>query len=175
MHARRCRMVLLLGFVALAQGCGSSLGADSRPEASCDSDSRAITDESRCARVAGDELGAWPHEGAAGTTVTPCGSGFGATQSPTPHQAGSELIYSYIGDGELAAADGILDDVWPVNRSEPVALPSTLTWREDPYGLYAGVEHRRGVLLLARDLVVVVDSLTSATTHRYDQDLAGAP
>jgi hypothetical protein len=45
------------------------------------------------------------------------------------------------------------------------------TWRYQSgrHGLYDGVTHRRAVVLLRPDLILVLDQLTSAQPHRYDQ------
>ncbi|MCI0672170.1 MAG: hypothetical protein L0Y64_17090, partial [Myxococcaceae bacterium] len=50
-----------------------------------------------------------------------------------PHPAGLELIYAFLDRGDLASANLILEDRWPVPRSSPVTLRSPLTWTEDPY------------------------------------------
>lgn len=42
-------------------------------------------------------------------------------------------------------------------------------WQSAAHRLYEGVVHRRGVLLLARDLVLVLDELESDATHDYAQ------
>lgn len=43
------------------------------------------------------------------------------------------------------------------------------SYQSGEHALYDGVVHRRAVLLLRRDLVLVVDDLTSATPHTYEQ------
>lgn len=56
-----------------------------------------------------------------------------ADRASMPLPSGRESIYTLVNAGSIAAADQILRDVWPVPRYEPVALPSTLTWHENPY------------------------------------------
>jgi hypothetical protein len=46
---------------------------------------------------------------------------------------GLESVYDLVNRGNLADADQLLHDVWPVPRYAPVALTTPLTWREDPY------------------------------------------
>ena len=48
-------------------------------------------------------------------------------------------------------------------------------WASGTSRLYAGVEHRRTVVLLRRGLVLVWDSLSGSSGHRYTQTLAPAP
>lgn len=52
---------------------------------------------------------------------------------PTPLPLGQESMYADINQGELAVADRMLEDYWPVRGKEPVYLPRPLTWTEDPY------------------------------------------
>lgn len=47
---------------------------------------------------------------------------------------GFERIYGFLDQGDLASADMLLEDTWPVDRFEPVHLGAPLTFREDPYG-----------------------------------------
>ena len=42
-------------------------------------------------------------------------------------------------------------------------------WGSGTSGLYAGVEHRRSVVVLRRGLVLVWDSLSGSTSHAYQQ------
>lgn len=44
-----------------------------------------------------------------------------------------EAIYYELDQGDLATADGILDDVWPVRGHPAAKLPWPLTWTEDPH------------------------------------------
>ncbi|MFP2932912.1 alginate lyase family protein [Pyxidicoccus sp. 3LG] len=44
-----------------------------------------------------------------------------------------ELMYGFLDEGTLEDADLILKDLWPVPRFEPVQLPASLTWTEDPF------------------------------------------
>ncbi len=44
-----------------------------------------------------------------------------------------ELMYLFLDRGELADADAILKNLWPVPRYEPVVLPEQLTWTENPF------------------------------------------
>ncbi len=50
-----------------------------------------------------------------------------------PHIDGREKMYAFLDEGDLASADMILADTWPVKRFGPVRLPSELTWEENPY------------------------------------------
>jgi Heparinase II/III-like protein/Heparinase II/III N-terminus len=53
--------------------------------------------------------------------------------TPTVLPAGAEAMYDLVDTGTLAAANDLLDNVWDVPRSNPVTLPTPLTWTEDPY------------------------------------------
>ena len=53
--------------------------------------------------------------------------------SGSVHRNGLELAYDNLNQGDVASADLILSDMWPVDRYAPVALPKDLSWREDPY------------------------------------------
>ncbi len=44
-----------------------------------------------------------------------------------------EVMYAFLDEGTLADADLILADRWPVPRFEPVQLPASLSWTEDPF------------------------------------------
>jgi hypothetical protein len=45
----------------------------------------------------------------------------------------SEAMYLELDQGEIAVADGILDDVWPARGFPAAKLAWPLTWSEDPY------------------------------------------
>jgi len=49
------------------------------------------------------------------------------------------------------------------------------TWASGVSGLYAGVTHRRTIVVLRQGLVLVLDELSSATSHRYAQTWHMAP
>jgi hypothetical protein len=55
-----------------------------------------------------------------------------------------------------------------------VSTPS-LCWQSAWHGLYAGVKHARGVAMLDRDVVLVLDELTSAAPHSYAQTWHAPP
>lgn len=68
-----------------------------------------------------------------GASVAKIGvSGESAERKARP--VGFEVVYGFLDEGSVASADLILDDVWPVDRFEPIKLPNPLTFREDPYG-----------------------------------------
>ena len=49
------------------------------------------------------------------------------------------------------------------------AAPYTWAYQSGAHGLYPGVTHKQSVVLLQKDLVLVVDALTSVATHDYVQ------
>lgn len=46
---------------------------------------------------------------------------------------GREEMYEFLSDGERERADELLENVYFIERYEPVTLPSPLTWTEDPF------------------------------------------
>jgi hypothetical protein len=53
---------------------------------------------------------------------------------PTPIWSGPESAYAEFNGGTKAAADQLLDDIWPARSPrKPVKLAWPLTWTEDPY------------------------------------------
>jgi hypothetical protein len=55
------------------------------------------------------------------------------------------------------------------------ASGSSWAYQSGSHGLYAGVTHERGVLILSRDLALVVDQLSSSAMHDYAQTWHFAP
>ncbi|GAA3386052.1 heparinase II/III family protein [Cryptosporangium minutisporangium] len=55
------------------------------------------------------------------------------TPPPRPLPLGVESVYGLFNNGEQADADALLRGVWRINRYRDAALPTPLTWREDPY------------------------------------------
>jgi hypothetical protein len=49
------------------------------------------------------------------------------------------------------------------------AAPDTWAYQSGAHGLYPGVTHRRSVVLLQKDVVLIVDALSSDSTHDYVQ------
>lgn len=46
---------------------------------------------------------------------------------------GREVMYGFLNNGERARADEMLENVYFIERYEPVTLPEPLTWTEDPF------------------------------------------
>jgi hypothetical protein len=64
--------------------------------------------------------------------------------------------------------DGRNQDGGPVKAGLTTTGP-TWAYQSGVAEVYRGVTHRRSVLLLARDLVLVVDNLNSSRSHEYEQ------
>ncbi|MEA3511376.1 MAG: heparinase II/III family protein, partial [Actinomycetota bacterium] len=45
-----------------------------------------------------------------------------------------ELVYGWLGEGDMATADLLREGVWDLPRFDPIELDSPPTWTEDPYG-----------------------------------------
>ena len=50
----------------------------------------------------------------------------------SPVEYGKEVIYSYVEEGDIRAADEIFENKYEINRFDPVQIDE-LTWREDPF------------------------------------------
>lgn len=114
-----------------------------------------------------------------------------ATTAPTAppasaYVAGREVVYAWIDSGSTASADKILTDVWPVDRFPDAALPSDLTWTENPFGdaswraQFYGFRPLRHLLAAYRStgndayrtklLSVVADFAASGQTSAFSRD-----
>jgi hypothetical protein len=73
-----------------------------------------------------------------GSRQAPVGGDAGLAADPVTGEApigGREraVIYRFLDEGNLASADKIVADLWPVNRHPDVQLGWPLTWTENPY------------------------------------------
>jgi hypothetical protein len=50
-----------------------------------------------------------------------------------PLETGVESVYTSLNQGDLATAEGMLNNVWPARGHDPVMIDWPLTWTEDPY------------------------------------------
>jgi hypothetical protein len=94
---------------------------------------------------------------------------------------GKDLIYDFLDDGDMASADLLLNNIYPIKRYKDVKITPQITWEEDPYNdrywrfLFYGLRPTSHLLVAGREtgdqkyydkLIQIVDGFLETGTHK---------